>query len=70
MLNPDLLASFRKLLDANDRFVVISHVRPDGDAYGSSLGLALGLQAAGKDVLVTNADGLSPLFNFFPAASP
>lgn len=66
MLNPDLLSSFKSLCDRHERFLVISHVRPDGDAYGSTLGLALCLRAAGKDVLVTNADGLSPLFQFLP----
>src|SRR5277367_5986490 len=69
MLNPDFLASFQKLCDQHERFLVISHVRPDGDAYGSTLGLALCLQALGKDVQVTNADGLSPLFDFLPGSS-
>lgn len=40
------------------RSVVISvHTRPDGDAIGSQLGLGLFLEAAGKDVLMLNADG-------------
>jgi len=66
MLHPDSLASLQKLCQNHERFVVISHVRPDGDAYGSSLGLALSLQGMGKDVKVVNADGLSPLFEFLP----
>jgi phosphoesterase RecJ-like protein len=66
MLKPDLLASFQKLCDRHERFLVISHVRPDGDAYGSTLGLALSLRAMGKDVHAVNADGLSPLFEFLP----
>jgi phosphoesterase RecJ-like protein len=76
MLSPNLLPSLQEILDQSSRFVVISHLRPDGDAYGSTLGLALSLQAAGKDVQVTNADGLSSLFEFLPggknltAASP
>jgi phosphoesterase RecJ-like protein len=68
MLNPDLLASLQKLCDQRERLLVISHVRPDGDAYGSTLGLALALQARGKDVQVVNADGLSPLFEFLPGS--
>jgi phosphoesterase RecJ-like protein len=68
MLHPDLLASLQKLCDRHERFLVISHVRPDGDAYGSTLGLALSLQAMGKDVQVVNADGLSPLFEFLPGS--
>ncbi len=68
MLNPDLLVSLQKLCDQHDRFLVISHVRPDGDAYGSTLGLALTLRALGKDVQTVNADGLSPLFEFLPGS--
>jgi phosphoesterase RecJ-like protein len=66
MLKPDLLASLQKLCDRHERFLVISHVRPDGDAYGSTLGLALCLRALGKDVQTVNADGLSLLFEFLP----
>jgi phosphoesterase RecJ-like protein len=68
MLNPDLLASFRKICDEHQRFLIISHVRPDGDAYGSTLGLGLSLRALGKDVLLCNADGLSLLFGFLPGS--
>jgi phosphoesterase RecJ-like protein len=68
MLSPDLLASLQRLCAQNDRFLVVSHVRPDGDAYGSTLGLALSLEAMGKNVIVTNADGLSPLFEFLPGS--
>jgi phosphoesterase RecJ-like protein len=66
MLQPDLLASFQELCDRHERFLIISHVRPDGDAYGSTLGLALSLQAMRNEVQVVNADGLSPLFEFLP----
>ena len=41
MLNPDLLTSLQAICDQRQRFLVISHVRPDGDAYGSTLGLGL-----------------------------
>lgn len=68
MLNPDHLASLQKLCATHDRFLVISHVRPDGDAYGSTLGLGLSLQAMGKDVRFVNQDGLSPLFEFLPGS--
>ncbi|HEX4140577.1 MAG TPA: bifunctional oligoribonuclease/PAP phosphatase NrnA [Candidatus Methylacidiphilales bacterium] len=68
MISPNSLASLQKLVDQNARFLVVSHVRPDGDAYGSTLGLALALRALGKDVRVHNEDGLSPLFTFLPGA--
>lgn len=70
MLNPDSITSLQKLCAEKQRFLVISHVRPDGDAYGSTLGLALCLQAQGKDVRVVNSDGLSPLFQFLPGSKP
>jgi phosphoesterase RecJ-like protein len=68
MLNPDSLAAFQELQARHDRFLIISHVRPDGDAYGSTLGLAMSLKAAGKDVQVVNEDGLAPLFEFLPGS--
>ncbi|MCE0485047.1 MAG: bifunctional oligoribonuclease/PAP phosphatase NrnA [Methylacidiphilales bacterium] len=68
MLCSESLASFQDLCTRHDRFFVISHVRPDGDAYGSTLALALALQALGKDVHVANADGLSPLYDFLPGS--
>jgi len=68
MLSPDSIVSLQKLCARHERFLVISHVRPDGDAYGSTLGLALSLQAMGKDVRVVNSDGLSPLFEFLPGS--
>ena len=39
-------------------FVLISHVRPDGDAIGSQLALGHALMAAGKSVRLINEDGL------------
>src|SRR2546423_13667684 len=46
---------FEAVLDAlrgNDRFVVVTHENPDGDALGSMLGLTLGLRAIDKDVVM------------------
>jgi bifunctional oligoribonuclease and PAP phosphatase NrnA len=45
---------------ANDRFVVVSHENPDGDALGSLLATALGLRALRKDV-VMYLSGNAPL---------
>jgi phosphoesterase RecJ-like protein len=36
-------------INGNDRFVVVTHENPDGDALGSMLATTLGLRAAGKD---------------------
>jgi phosphoesterase RecJ-like protein len=54
------------VLRANQRFAVLSHVRPDGDALGSQLALALSLQQSGKDVTVWNEDGLLEKYGFLP----
>jgi phosphoesterase RecJ-like protein len=68
MFSPDALASLKDLCRGHDRALIISHLRPDGDAYGSTLGLALSLRALGKDVRAVNADGLGPLFAFLPGS--
>ncbi len=60
------LDSLKNLILNNKRFALFSHLRPDGDAYGTSLGFALSLRAAGKEVALYNEDGLSPLFEFLP----
>lgn len=46
----------------------MSHVRPDGDALGSQLALALSLKALGKEVRVWNEDGMLEKYSFVPCA--
>ena len=48
---------------------VVSHFRPDGDALGSVLGLALSLEAAGKEVVCLNQDGVPWHLDFLPGAA-
>ena len=55
-------------IQAAQRILVTSHVRPDGDAIGSSLALALALIDAGKQVQVVLSDGLPASFNYLPGA--
>src|SRR3954454_923717 len=44
-----------------DRFVVVTHENPDGDALGSMLGLTRALRALGKDVVMyLSGDGPLP----------
>lgn len=50
----------------HDRFLVLSHVNPDGDATGSALGVVLMLEQLGKEYVVVN-EGETPLkFDFLP----
>lgn len=53
----------KRLADAN-KVVIASHVRPDGDAIGSLLGLGLALIEAGKTVEMILADGAPASFKF------
>jgi len=55
---------FRK----HDSFVIMSHVRPDGDAIGSQIGLGFALMAAGKTVRLINEDGLPENLAFLPGS--
>ena len=51
---------------ANQRFAILSHVRPDGDALGSQLALGLSLELLGKTVAIWNEDGLLDKYGFLP----
>ncbi|WP_395748297.1 bifunctional oligoribonuclease/PAP phosphatase NrnA [Prosthecobacter sp.] len=48
------------------RIAIVAHVRPDGDAVGSVLGLALSLRALGKDVIAMLEDGVPSNLAFLP----
>jgi phosphoesterase RecJ-like protein len=52
------------LIDEYDRFLLTSHVRPDGDALGSELGMACLLRQKGKDVRIVNASQTPPRYDF------
>jgi phosphoesterase RecJ-like protein len=49
-------------------FAILSHVRPDGDALGSQLALALSLKQLGKNVRVWNEDGMLEKYSFLARA--
>jgi bifunctional oligoribonuclease and PAP phosphatase NrnA len=50
------VAAVRDALIDRQRFVISSHARPDGDAIGSQMAMALALEALGKEVVIVNAD--------------
>src|ERR1700758_3440490 len=52
------------LIETHDRFLVTTHVRPDGDALGSEVGMAGLLRQRGKDVRVVNASPTPPRYDF------
>ncbi len=60
-------ASFEEIgemLRNHQSFVLLSHVRPDGDAIGSQIALGYSLMAAGKSVRLVNEDGLPENLEF------
>lgn len=60
------LGAVIELLRAHDNILVVSHMRPDGDCLGSTLGLLLVLRALGKRVAGYNASPLGKKWNFVP----
>lgn len=50
------------------RVLIVSHIRPDGDAIGSLLGLGLALQAAGKEVQMVSEDGVPASLRHLPGS--
>lgn len=53
-----LVEQARRELELASRVLVVSHVRPDGDAAGSLIGLGLAIQDAGKTVQMVLEDGV------------
>ena len=69
-MSDPLWDDFDALVAAKQRFVLSTHVNPDGDGLGSQVALALALKAKGKDVVVFN-DGPPPHnFAFLAALFP
>lgn len=63
-----LSETIREQIQAAKRILVVSHIRPDGDAIGSLMGLGLALIQAGKEVRMALVDGLPQNFRFLPGS--
>jgi len=61
-------AEIGRALREHNKFAVLSHVRPDGDALGSTLALALSLKELGKEVRAWNEEGMLEKYNFLAQA--
>lgn len=53
-------------INSNQTFLVVAHENPDGDAIGSTLGLALALRDMGKDVVAYNVNSVPAVMCFLP----
>ncbi len=55
---------FVEIVRSHQRFVLTTHIRPDGDALGSELAMVRILESLGKDVRVCNAFATPPNLQF------
>src|SRR3954462_7541391 len=63
-----MLSQVVELIEKKDRFAVTSHVRPDGDGLGSSLGLFWLLKSLNKEVEVIMRDPAPHAYQQLPGA--
>ncbi|MBK8781072.1 MAG: DHH family phosphoesterase [Anaerolineales bacterium] len=63
-MNKQITGEIKDRLAVANKIVIASHVRPDGDAIGSLLGLGLALRDAGKSVQMVLADGVPSSFKY------
>ena len=61
--------SLLSLIRQGNRFLLTSHLSPDGDAVGSELGLARVLRKLGKGAVVWNRDPMPPLYAPLPGSA-
>ena len=66
-ISEENIASIRKILSENSRFVVLTHVNPDGDAIGSLLALGLALDLLKKKTVLYNPSPIPAVYRFLPA---
>ena len=63
-----IIEAIGKRLASGHSILVVSHVRPDGDAIGAVLGLGMALESAGKRVQMYLADGMPSSFRHLEGA--
>src|SRR5437868_6187701 len=57
-------ARFAEIVHSHQRFLLVSHIRPDCDALGSELGMAAVLESLGKTVRIVNGQATPPNLAF------
>lgn len=68
LFDTNRLEAFKKLVDAAHSVVLTCHMSPDGDALGSTLGMAHILRAMGKDARVVTPDEPPHYLRVIPGA--
>ena len=59
-----------ELIREGESFMLVGHVRPDGDCVGAQGALSRGLRSLGKDVVIVNPDPLGPEFGYLSSECP
>lgn len=59
-----IIAAINARLGDAQKILITSHVRPDGDAVGSLVGMGLALENAGKNVQMVLVDGMPSNFRY------
>ncbi len=63
------LKEIADIIENGERFLLTCHVKPDGDALGSMLGLGLALEDAGREVRYYAQDPVPKGLSFLPGSS-
>src|SRR5215216_1847477 len=63
-----MLSQVVELIESKRRFAITSHIRPDGDSLGSSLGLYWLLRALDKEVEVVMRDAVPHAYQKLPGS--
>lgn len=65
-MNNTTFAEIATALEGATEILVASHQRPDGDALGCTIAMALWLRSRGKKVTAWNEDGMPEKFHYLP----
>ncbi|MEI8342398.1 MAG: bifunctional oligoribonuclease/PAP phosphatase NrnA [Verrucomicrobiota bacterium] len=68
MKNNATFSEIAAALRLHQSFVIMSHLRPDGDALGCEIAMALCLKGLGKQVKVWNQDGMLDNYRYLPCS--
>lgn len=66
LVDSDRIRELRRIIDESSRIVLTCHVRPDGDAVGSTLGMMHLLKHLGKEATVIIPDKAPANLSFLP----
>lgn len=69
LLTPEQVAAAAQLIDSAHTITLLTHMSPDGDAMGSSLGLMHYLRSLGKDARVILPNSYPAFLGWMPGAS-